>query len=467
MFDGSDAQQLLQQFSLYNGEDACFNSGFDTGNTHTLAIKLYDQIPNHSTLLLNPQTSYQFIAGFLAAIAKNCRIFLANSRWQQQEWEAVLALVQPEVIINENEVEYLWTSAGDSGERHTQQTIMIPTGGSSGKIRFVKHNWETLTASVTGFCHYFQQQRVNCFCVLPLYHVSGLMQLMRALLTGGNLILYSYKTLERAWQQQDWKTIAFLETWHQQDYLISLVPTQLQRLLNFGAGNWLSQFQTVLLGGAPPWDSLLATAREYQIPISLTYGMTETASQIVTLQPDDFLAGNNSVGKVLPHAQVWITGKQGEELPQGKVGKVTVKSQSLGFSYYGNSDWNRDAFLTDDLGYFDQDNYLYIVGRNTRKIITGGENVFPNEVENAILSTEMVSDVYVMGAPDKQWGEVVSAIYVPKQEAVQVSDIEKPLKDHLSHYKIPKQWQRVSSIPRNEQGKINLAWIKENVVEWD
>ncbi len=446
--------QLLQQLNLCNGEDASLTSSTDTRNTHTLFIKLYDQIPANAILLLNPQTSYQLIAGFLAAIAKNCRIFFVNSRWQQQEWEAVLQFVKPDGIINENGFKPLSFSSRNNWQSDDQGTIMIPTGGSSGKIRFVRHNWETLTASVTGFCRYFQQQTVHCFCVLPLYHVSGLMQLMRTLLTGGNLIIYSYKTIETAWQNQDLAILNSLKQWHQQDYFLSLVPTQLQRLLNFGAGDWLSQFKAVLLGGAPPWESLLETARDYKIPIALTYGMTETASQVVTLKPEDFLAGNNSAGKVLPHAQVWISDEQGKKLSQGKVGSVTIQSQSLGFGYYGDSDWNRNAFITDDLGYFDQDNYLYLIGRHSRKIITGGENVFPDEIETAILSTGMVSDVYVMGKVDQQWGEVVTAMYVPKQETVTVNEIENQLKQSLSHYKIPKQWQRVSEIPRNEQGKV-------------
>jgi len=342
---------------------------------------------------------------------------------------------------------------------------MIPTGGSSGTIRFVKHNWETLSASVTGFCRYFEQETVNCFCVLPLYHVSGLMQFMRTFLTGGNLILYSYQRLEKAWQNQDLVTLKRLESITQKNYFLSLVPTQLQRLLNYGAGNWLSQFKAVLLGGAPPWTSLLAKARHYQIPLALTYGMTETASQVVTLQPDDFLAGNNSVGQVLPHAKIIIQGESGEELISEKIGTITIKTNALGLGYYPDCDWKREQWITDDLGYFDRAGYLHIVGRKSRKIITGGENLFPDEVEAAILSTGLVTDVYVMGLEDQIWGEVVSAIYVSQKETATSSEIKAQLKQALSSYKIPKKWFRVTKIPRNDQGKINKEIIKKLLID--
>lgn len=445
-------QQLQKQFKVWTSEDSLPKPYADTFFTHT--SRLYQKIQNKSILFLNTQNSYQFIAGFLVGIEKECKIFLGNPQWKQQEEKQVLEQVKPNFILNDKGLETI-TSVTITKEA----AIMIPTGGSSGNIRFVRHSWETLSASVKGFCQYFNQETVNCFCLLPLYHVSGLMQLMRSFLSGGHLFLDSYKTIETAWRDQDLETIQKLETFPQKEYFLSLVPTQLQRLLNYGAGNWLSQFKTVLLGGAPPWKSLLDTARAYNIPIALTYGMTETASQVVTLKPNDFLVGNYSVGQVLPHAKIWIIGETGEKLPTGEVGKITIQSQSLGLGYYGHSNWNREAFVTDDLGYFDGEGYLYIVGRNSRKIITGGENVFPDEVEVAILSTGLVRDVYVLGIEDENWGEVVTAFYVPKEEETTTREMIRQLKLNLSNYKIPKHWRCVREIPRNKQGKVILQQL--------
>ena len=441
--------QISQQLTSYQ-----VNSIFSPQERITLihaTQNIYDQIPEGIRVLLHTNNAPQFLSTFFAAVGKNCLLFLGNCQWQLEEWQQVLDVVNPHLIIEDSG----WNWLAIPTDIESEAGIMIPTGGSSGKIRFVEHSWDTLSASVKGFCHYFQQERVNCFCVLPLYHVSGLMQLMRTFLTGGDLGLFSYKRLEIAWKNQDSVLLTQFGKLPQNDYFISLVPTQLQRLLNFGAGNWLSQFKAVLLGGAPSWESLLETARAYNIPIALTYGMTETASQVVTLNPNDFLSGNNSVGQVLPHAKIIIQGNSGEELAAGEVGKITIKSDSLGFGYFPDSTWNREQFMTDDRGYFDEAGYLYIVGRNSRKIITGGENVFPDEVEAAILATGWITDVYVIGMADQNWGEVVTAIYVPKDQSVSVETIEKDLRQVLSAYKLPKQWLAVTEIPRNEQGKVN------------
>ncbi|MFM7367685.1 MAG: AMP-binding protein, partial [Sphaerospermopsis kisseleviana] len=162
--------------------------------------------------------------------------------------------------------------------------------------------WETLTASVQGFTEYFQLKTVNSFCILPLYHVSGLMQFMRSFTTGGKLVITRFKEIE--FQQ--------IPNINPSDFFISLVPTQLQRLLqNTQLTKWLSEFETVLLGGAPAWEELLKKARFHHIRLAPTYGMTETASQVATLKPDEFLQGNVNSGKILPHAEITINNLTG------------------------------------------------------------------------------------------------------------------------------------------------------------
>jgi len=330
--------------------------------------------------------------------------------------------------------------------------IMIPTGGSSGKIRFAMHTWETLTASVQGFQQYFELEQINSFCVLPLYHVSGLMQFMRSFTTGGKLAIQPFKELETG-QKYDIKP---------EEFFISLVPTQLQRLLqNPDTANWLSRFHTVLLGGAPAWPELLATARKYQIKLALTYGMTETASQIATLKPEDFLAGNNSSGQILPHAKITIRSTKGEILCYNQVGNITINAKSLALGYYPDRFDEREYLQLDDLGFFDENNYLNIVGRNSDKIITGGENVFPAEVEAAIKSTNLVADVSVIGLLDKHWGQVVTAIYVPANSEVTVTALQAAITDKLSKFKYPKNWILVEKLPRNSQEKVNRDQLQE------
>ncbi|NJO71996.1 MAG: AMP-binding protein [Oscillatoriales cyanobacterium RM1_1_9] len=220
-------------------------------------------------------------------------------------------------------------------------------------------------------------------------------------------------------------------------------------------------------GGAPAWSELLDQAREQHIQLAPTYGMTETAAQVVTLKPQDFLAGNNSVGQALPHAKVTVYQDLGEVCAINQPGLITIQTNSLMWGYYGESSLlnstalNPDrCFQTDDLGYFDQQGYLTIIGRNSQKIITGGENVFPGEIELAIQATNLVEDVCVVGLPDRHWGQVVAAVYVPKP-FTSAALLNAKLQGQLSSYKLPKHWIEIPQIPRNPQGKINRPQLEE------
>jgi O-succinylbenzoic acid--CoA ligase len=455
-------------------------------------------------ILLAEREPVRFLAGFLAACAARCPVFLCNPDWGKQEWQQVFDLVKPDLIWGlgtrnwgqDNSkfkicrADMLRVSAAPPQEAQNSKfkicsadtlrvsaappqeaqnskipspyhptslspypaLIMIPTGGSSGKMKFAIHTWETLMASVRGFTEHFLLNQVNSFCVLPLYHVSGLMQFMRSLTTGGKLVILPFKELE----------FGQINTIEPSKFCISLVPTQLQRLLqNPELTEWLSQFQTVLLGGAPAWNELLEKARYYNIRLAPTYGMTETASQIATLKPDDFLNGKDSCTQILPHASVKICNEQGEELNSNQVGNITIYSQSLARGYYPQNWKNQDYLQVDDLGFLDNQGYLHIVGRNSDKIITGGENVYPIEIESTIRATQMVADVCVIGIPDKLWGQAVTAIYIPKNSKTSDLEIRNLLKDKLSKFKIPKHWIPVQTLPRNSQGKINRQQLQQ------
>ncbi|WP_375512076.1 2-succinylbenzoate--CoA ligase [uncultured Nostoc sp.] len=422
-------------------------------------------------IILAEREPLRFLASFIAACAANCPVFLCNPDWGTQEWQQVFDLVKPDIIWgignrewgvgnrewgignrNCEEITIISPSSPSSPSSPHSPLIMIPTGGSSGQIKFVIHTWETLIASVQGFTEYFQLKQVNSFCVLPLYHVSGLMQFIRSFTTGGKLAILPFKAVEKG------------QTFNikQSEFLISLVPTQLQRLLqNSELTEWLSQFNTVLLGGAPAWNELLEKARFHRIRLAPTYGMTETASQIATLKPDDFLGGKISSGQILPHAKVTIRNQQGEILNSNQIGNITIYAQSLALGYYPITKENQADFQVDDLGFLDTQGHLNIVGRNSDKIITGGENIYPAEIESAIQATQMVADICVIGIPDKHWGQALTAIYIPKQLDTSALKIQILLKDKLSKFKIPKYWIPQQNLPRNSQGKINRQHLQQ------
>jgi O-succinylbenzoic acid--CoA ligase len=423
-------------------------------------LNLFMASGNLPKLLLIEPNPIKFLARFLAACAVKCPVFLSNPGWGKAEWEQVLGLVQPDIVWGEANIVPHWSSSiedntlNPTAPEQTRGWIMIPTGGSSGKIRFAIHTWETLIAAVQGFRQHFQIDQVSSFCVLPLYHVSGLMQFLRSFTSGGKLVILPFRAVEAG-------EVSEIDP---SKFFISLVPTQLQRLLSHShLVDWLSQFHTVLLGGSPAWADLLQAARNFHIRLAPTYGMTETAAQIATLKPGEFLANHNHCGRVLPHAQVTICDTLNRPLAANQSGKIVVQSKSLALGYYSEVDF-QGVLQLDDIGFLDKQGGLHIVGRDSDKIITGGENVFPVEVEAAIQATGYVTDVAVVGVSDRYWGQIIIAVYTPQHLAIAADDLRLALSDRLSKFKQPKHWIAVESLPRNAQGKINRKQLHQIAV---
>ncbi|WNZ23273.1 2-succinylbenzoate--CoA ligase [Leptolyngbya sp. NK1-12] len=442
-----------------------------------LITQRLEQINQHPTaqyptILLAEADPIQFLAGFIAACSTDCPVFLGNPNWAEAEWQQVFGLVHPDLIFG-NGISLSPTfpnfprSARLTSRIFPPPTpgwIMIPTGGSSGNIRFVIHTLETLAAATQGFQVFFEVEQIHAFCVLPLYHVSGLMQILRSLLTGGRLAILPFKQLEHSLTQSAIDSSILLQSisgltqpFDSEPFFLSLVPTQLQRLLqNPVAVDWLQQFPTIFVGGAPAWPELLTIARQQQLPLAPTYGMTETAAQIATLKPHQFLQGATGCGQILPHARVEIK----DAASVADVGLITIQAKSLMLGYFPDAT-RPEQFWTDDLGYLDTQGILHVVGRNSQKIITGGENVFATEVEAAIRATGLVNDVCVVGMPDQTWGEVVTAVYVPSSAAISQFELKAALAPRLSSFKHPKQWIAVDTLSRNAQGKINPEYLKQ------
>jgi len=418
--------------------------GYDRREIALRTDEVYRQLiqDGRQWILLSEADPGWFIPQFIAACAAGCQVCLGNPDWGDREWQQAKVLLSRPPHTD---------PAPLSPPSPLAPLILIPTGGTSGQIRFAMHTWETLTASVQGFQQYFAVDQINSICVLRLYHVSGLMQLLRSLLSGGNLWIQPFKTLESG----NTPDLA------PEEFFLSLVPTQLQRLLrvsNPGQLDWLRRLRAIFLGGAPAWDGLLDQARDLNLPLAPTYGMTETAAQIATLQPTAFRAGETGCGAILPHAQVTIRDAQGNPLPPNQPGSVTLRAASLALGYYPQ--WFETAdFWTDDLGYLSDRGNLHIIGRASDKIITGGEKVFPAEVEAAIRATGLVQDVVIVGVEDGDWGQAIAAVYVPQCLDHSPERLKLALEDQVTRWKIPKYWLAVAAIPRNPQGKVNRAAI--------
>ncbi len=414
-------------------------------------VRFYQrQIPGNIQVLVADTDPFNLIAVFLACLDAQTSVFLANPDWKKAEWQKLEGVLNPDLVLG-NVPSITW-----QGKKQTLDSvyIFIPTGGTSGKIKFAAHTWQTLGASVQGFLSYFELKEVNSFCILPLYHVSGFMQFLRSFLSGGKFYYTDYHALKKKLPLEDF-----------QGWFISLVPTQLQYLLDQHPV-WLRQFQTVLLGGAPAGASLLAQARKEQIPLAPTYGMTETAAQIATLKPGSFLQAQAGNGKILPHAQVSIIDDKGEPVAPGETGLISIQSQSLFHGYYPEIN-PLCEFMPGDLGYFDRQGNLQILGRQSQCIITGGEKVFPAEVEAVLGASGQISDVVVLGLPDRRWGERVVAVYVSVTNANLDQSLADYLKQRLARYKCPKQWISVPTIRRSPAGKVDYNALKTWLLsEW-
>ena len=391
-------------------------------------------------IFLAERQSNRFIAAFFASIITKTCLFLINPDWKINEWQQIENIVTPDIIFGDINYQFKRERSVTVNRSHENLKrftgIMIPTGGTSGRIKFAIHTWETLTTSAKGLYQFFDSLPLNFYSCLPLYHVSGLMPIIRSFISRGKLIVTSFQDLKNNLQITD----------NYRDYFISFVPTQLQFFLGKNP-LLLTKFKTILVGGATIYPQQTSLAKKYNIPLALTYGMTETASGITILKPKNLLQNNHSNGQILPHANIFIT----EENP----GIISIKSSSLFQGYYPQRQ-AIELFSTDDIGYLDDEQYLYILGRNSQKIITGGENVFPLEVETAILATGLVKDIYVVGEKDNYWGQIITAFYVPTKDMINIEQIEKRLTKIISKYKIPKKWYKVYHIPRNQQGKIKL-----------
>jgi O-succinylbenzoic acid--CoA ligase len=367
----------------------------------------------------------EFAEKFTEAVAAGGNVFLADAGWGRAERAQFNALVARK-------------SAGDG----MRGWLCIPTGGSSGAIKLARHDEGTLAAAVNGFCAHFGVTKVNAVGVLPLHHVSGFMAWMRTVLTGGSYVAANWKALEAGGRPAlpagggDW--------------FLSLVPTQLQRLLgDLEAEEWLRGFKAVFVGGAPAWPALIAAGRAARLPLAFSYGMTETAAMVTALRPEEFLAGGEGCGTALPHAKVAL----------GREGRVVVESASLFYGYWPETRED-GAWATEDLGRFDGRGSLHVPGRRDALIITGGEKVDPAEVERVLRGTGQFADVAVIGVPDATWGETVVACYPAEFAPHDLAAVGRVLGSHLAAFKHPKRYVAVARWPRNAQGKVNRAELR-------
>ncbi|OZU88539.1 o-succinylbenzoate--CoA ligase [Virgibacillus indicus] len=285
---------------------------------------------------------------------------------------------------------------------------------------------------------------------LPLFHVSGLSTLIKSVMYGMPIYLlekFNERTVHHAIMN---KGIT----------IVSVVTVMVQRLMSFlGDKKYPESLRCLLLGGGPAPKPLLEKAAERNIPVFQSYGMTETASQIVTLSPDNALKKIGSAGKALFPAQVKIM-EPGED----SIGEIHVKGPMVTAGYFKNEEANQQAFnsgwlATGDLGYLDEAGFLYVSDRRKDLIISGGENIYPSEIESVLSGMEQIKEAGVTSKADETWGQVPVAFIVKNSEVTE-DEIWTFARKRLAKYKLPKEIHFIDHLPRNASNKLIRSRLK-------
>ncbi|MFZ4578166.1 MAG: class I adenylate-forming enzyme family protein [Myxococcota bacterium] len=242
--------------------------------------------------------------------------------------------------------------------------------------------------------------------------------------------------------------------------LLSVVPAMLHDLLAADTGNLLSRLRILLVGGDRCPPRLLAEAWARGWPALPTYGLTETCAQAATARPQDPSGG----ACALPGVELAVLDDAGLPVATGETGEVAVRGPSLCAGYWAQRESHVDArgfFHTGDVGLLDGAGRLTVVGRRSDRLISGGENVAPAEVEAVLRACPGVADAAVVGVPDERWGEVVAALVVAMPGTqLDFQTVAAHIADRLAVHARPRKWAQALELPRNSGGKVDRGAVR-------
>ncbi|MGH2388932.1 MAG: AMP-binding protein, partial [Chloroflexota bacterium] len=345
------------------------------------------------------------------------------------------------------------------------QCIMF-TSGTTGRAKGVLlsygNHWWSAMASALNLGLRADDRWLVC---LPLFHVGGLAMLLRAAIYGIPVV---FPTLGPSGRGFEPGAVSRAMTEHGVS-IVSVVTVMLRRLLDHWADDpHPPTLRCVLLGGGPAPLGILEECAARRLPVVQSYGMTETASQVVALSPADALRKLGSAGRPLLTNEIRIASLDadpaGAEVPVGGVGEIWVRGPSVTAGYLpAAGDLSRplpavdgDGRLhTGDIGRLDEEGYLYVLDRRADLIISGGENISPAEVEAVLLAHPDIAETAVYGITDARWGQSVAAAVVPRcGAALDEAMLRAFCRERLAGYKTPARIRVVAVLPRNASGKL-------------
>ena len=352
-------------------------------------------------------------------------------------------------------------------------TVLMFTAGTTGVPKGVMLSHQSFTsyllANVTPPDPDLEERNL---LTVPIYHIAGVQAVMAAIYGGRTMIVI------RQFDPLEWMETAHRERANR----VMLVPTMLKQIIDHPQFHDydLSSVEVITYGAAPmPLELIKKAIVEFPAARFINaFGQTETASTITMLSPEDHvLEGSgeeleiklrrlSSIGKPLEDVEVDIVDADGAQVPPGEVGEIVARGTRIMKGY-----WNERAatdaairggwLYTGDLGYRDEDGYIYLAGRAKDFIKRGGEMVSPEEVEQVLMSHPEVDDAAIIGVEDAEWGERVRAVVVRKSERVSEAELIEQCRQRLAGFKKPESIVFVDELPRNPLGKVLKRVLRE------
>ena len=358
---------------------------------------------------------------------------------QQQASDAL-----PPIDASDEDVLYIMYTSGTTG---------LPKGAVHTHASAL---WTLLTIGATADTRYRDRYLLS----LPLFHVGALTPL------AGNVYRGISTVVMRAFDPvRSWELIR-----DEQINIALAVPSMLNFMLQ--AYRKMEAYQIppclrwIMSGAAPVPVTLIEAYAKLGIEIHQVYGLTESCGPACLTSPDEALAKIGSTGKAFFHTEVRVVNERGEEVAPGEPGEVLVRGRHVMKEYWNRPDATaetlRDGWLyTGDVATIDKDGCIYIKDRTKDMIISGGENVYPAEIENVLLGHPKVAEVAVIGQPSEKWGESPLAVVVRAQPDLSCDEVLAWANGKLARFKLPKAVEFVDEIPRNPSGKVLKRLLRE------
>ncbi len=452
---GNTVAAALEAEGVGEGAVVAHQFRLDPGGAAAIAAVAMEADPERARVLAPAHAEWtpHERDAFIAAVHPAAALTGKDTRWPADGWTSRSVAVPG---IGDIGLHLRRASAPGSGRRWAGlgTGAILATSGSDGLPRFAAHEWRSLHANAIA-----SNERLDYgaddrwLATLAWAHVGGLAVPLRAAAAGATVALagprFDAASVARA--------LGELAVTH-----LSLVPAMLHGLLAAGARP-PGSLRVVLLGGAATPPDLTDRALEAGWPIALTYGLTEAGSQVTTSTPSEVRAGDRSSGVPLTGVEVRI--RPPGAAPAGPAaapaaGHIEVRGDTLFRGYVGEAPRPAAAwFATGDLGRLDEQGRLEVTGRLRDRIVSGGANVDPAQVEAVLATHPEVAEAAVIGVPDDRWGQVVVAV-VAGEDPDLPARLDPWCRERLSGPRLPRRWETLDHLPRTATGKVDRARLR-------